>query len=57
MHGVKFYALLHSVQAFLQFGNKHKLGFRHYPIQRDFVEASDMAYIDRNLLEFQCSLA
>ena len=60
MYGVKF--TLHCTQCkpfynYAQFGNKHKLGFRYYSIQRDFVEASDTVYIDRNLLEFQCSLA
>ena len=42
---------------YAQFGNKHDLGFRYYPLQREFVEASDTTYIERNLLELQCSLA
>lgn len=42
---------------YAQFGNKHDLGFRYYPIQQDFVEASDTSYMERGLLEFQCSLA
>jgi hypothetical protein len=42
---------------YAQFGNKRDLGFRYYPVQREFVEASDTTYIERNLLELQCSLA
>ena len=60
MHGVKFTLCCTQCKLFYinaQFGNKHELGFRYYPILRDFVEASDAAYVDRNLLEFQCSLA
>ncbi len=40
-----------------QYGNKHSLGFRYYDVKRDNVEVNDCVYFDRNLLEFQCSLA
>ena len=36
---------------YAQYGNKHELGFRYYPFQRDFVEASGTTYMERNLLE------
>ena len=39
------------------FGNKEMLGFRHYPNQREAVEASDCVYFERGLLKLQCSLA
>lgn len=60
MYGHKF--TLRCIQCkllynYAQFGNKHELGFRYYPIQRDFIEASDTSYMERNLLEFQCALA
>ena len=60
VHGYKF--TLRCVRCKLlynydQFGNKHELGFRYYPVQRNFVEASDTAYMERSLLELQCSLA
>ena len=60
MHGHKFTLrctrckLLYN---YAQYGNKHELGFRYYPFQRGFVEASDTTYMERNLLELQCSLA
>ena len=40
-----------------QFGNKHDLGFKHYPEPRKYIEVSDQVYFDRDLHEFQCSLA
>ena len=42
---------------YAQFGNKRLNGFRFYPMQQSFVEASDTVYIHRELLEFQCCLA
>ena len=39
------------------FGNKRELGFRYYPEARKIVEATDTVYFQRELLEFQCSLA
>ena len=59
MHGHKF-TLRCTRKLFYnytQYGNKHELGFRYYPSQRGFVEASDTTYIERNLLELQCSHA
>lgn len=41
---------------YAMFGNK-KIGFRHYPIKREAVEASDCVYFEHSLLELQCSLA
>ncbi len=40
-----------------QFGNKRELGFRYYDEARRIVEATDVAYFQRELLELQCSLA
>ena len=40
-----------------QFGNKRELGFRYYPEACRTVEATDTVYFQRELLEFQCSLA
>ena len=51
MHGRKFTLrctrckLLYN---YAQYGNKHELGFRYYPFQRDFVEASDTTYMERS---------
>ena len=42
---------------YAQFGNKHILGFRYYPEEHRIVEATDAVYFQRELLEFQCSLA
>lgn len=42
---------------YAMFGNKERLGFRHYPFEREAVEASDCVYFERSLLELQCSLA
>lgn len=39
------------------FGNKHELGFRYYPIMRNYIEASDCVYFERKVLDLQCSLA
>ena len=40
-----------------KWGNKNDIGFSFYPSQRKFVEVNDATYFDRQLLEFQCSLA
>lgn len=42
---------------YANFGNKHELGFRHYPTERNFVEASDTVYFSRTILNLQCSFA
>lgn len=40
-----------------KFGNKEHLGFRFYSDMQPYVEVSDTILVERNLLEFQCSLA
>ena len=40
-----------------QFGNKKPLGFRFYDTERPYIEVTDTAFVNRRLLEFQCSLA
>ena len=39
-----------------RFGNT-SLGFRYYENERPYVEATDTVFVNRRLLEFQCSLA
>ena len=38
------------------FRNKERLGFCHYPWEREAVEALDCVYFECSLLELQCSL-
>lgn len=40
-----------------QFGNKKPLGFRYYENERPYIEVTDTVFVNRKLLEFQCSLA
>ena len=40
-----------------QFGNKKSLGFRYYENERPYIEVTDTVFVNRRLLEFQCSLA
>ena len=42
---------------YAQYGNKSGLGYRFYPREREYVEATDVVYYSRKLLEWQCSLA
>ena len=42
---------------YANFGNKRDFGFRYYPTERHYVEASDTVYFSRNILHLQCSLA
>ena len=42
---------------YAHYGNKRAHGFWYYTEERAAVEASDTTYFDRDLLEFQCSLA
>ena len=41
---------------YAMFGNKEGLGFRHYPFEREAVEASDYVYFEHSFLELQYSL-
>ncbi len=45
------------IYGYSQFGNKGDLGFRFYPVEREYVEASDTSLFHRNLVELQCCLA
>ena len=45
------------VYNYSHFGNKHQLGFRHYPTAQPLIEATDGVYFERNLMELQCSLS
>ena len=40
-----------------QYGDKHERGFRYYPQEQPAVEVTDTVYFDRQLLDWQCSLA
>ena len=41
-----------------QYGDKHQTGFRYYQQERPAVEVTDTTvYFDRQLLDWQCSLA
>ena len=40
-----------------QFGNKEQLGFRYYTQSRPYVEVSDTVFVERMVVELQCSLA
>ena len=40
-----------------QYGDKSDNGFRYYPMERDFIEASDVCFFERTVNEFQCCLA
>ena len=42
---------------YAMWGDKHTNGFIYYGTPREFVEVTDTAYMDRKLLELQCSLA
>ena len=40
-----------------QFGDKHGIGFRFYDECQEMVEVTDGVMFERQLLEYQCSLA
>lgn len=40
-----------------KYGDKHGRGFRYYPQEQPAVEVTDTVYFDRQLLDWQCSLA
>ena len=42
---------------YCQFGSKKSMGFRFYPMQREYIEATDTSYFEQSHTEFQCCLA